>query len=309
MARSVMLVIAAGAMLLTPRIHGEEDKPTEPVTPPPVAESAAGDAAPAAPTPTEAAPAAQPGPAADHPDQSAAEHAQAIFDHLDANDDGEIAAGEVPDDHQRLFRRLLRTADADQNERLNRDELTAGLGSADVASGDDSASSDKSEQRRQRRRRESDNRPGRPERGQRPDGSPRPEGPPLDRLRELDSNQDGNVALDEVPEPRREMFGRLLERFDANDDDSLSGEELDAARAAMARRFSRGSEGRGPEGRRPGDRGPEGRRPGGDGPPGGGPGGPCSRSSSRLTWPSPSRSSLRRADGAPSISVVLRAPS
>lgn len=48
---------------------------------------------------------------------------------------------------------------------------------------------------------------------------------------QLDANQDGLLATDEIPEDRRSLFERLLRIGDKNDDGQLSGEEFAAALA------------------------------------------------------------------------------
>src|SRR5262245_17481363 len=50
-----------------------------------------------------------------------------LFDRLDANDNGTIAAGEVTGDNQRLFERLLRRADSNRDKALSREEFVASL--------------------------------------------------------------------------------------------------------------------------------------------------------------------------------------
>ncbi|HID24749.1 MAG TPA: EF-hand domain-containing protein, partial [Planctomycetaceae bacterium] len=54
------------------------------------------------------------------------------------------------------------------------------------------------------------------------EGRPRPE-QIFDRL---DKNDDGKITSDEVPEQRREMFGRLVEKGDENGDGALSRDEF-----------------------------------------------------------------------------------
>ncbi|WP_425618701.1 EF-hand domain-containing protein [Anatilimnocola sp. NA78] len=52
---------------------------------------------------------------------------------------------------------------------------------------------------------------------------------PAELFNKLDANQDGVVAVDEVPEDKRPLFERLLRMGDANDDKKLSKDELVAA--------------------------------------------------------------------------------
>jgi Ca2+-binding EF-hand superfamily protein len=63
----------------------------------------------------------------------------------------------------------------------------------------------------------------------------------VDRMMQLDKNDDGKLSKDEVPERVQSMFARA----DANEDDVVTREEL----RAMASRGMRGEGGRGPEGR------------------------------------------------------------
>lgn len=59
-----------------------------------------------------------------------------------------------------------------------------------------------------------------------PGGNP---GEFLQRLREMDANDDGKISLDEVPAERREFFRRLIQRLDRDGDGAVSLEELAAA--------------------------------------------------------------------------------
>ena len=52
---------------------------------------------------------------------------QALFDRLDSNRDGQLASDEIPAEKDRLFKRLLRTADADHDGKLSKPEFVAGL--------------------------------------------------------------------------------------------------------------------------------------------------------------------------------------
>src|SRR5262245_32158148 len=51
----------------------------------------------------------------------------ALFERLDADRDGQVTAGEVSAENQRLFARLLRQADLNKSDSLSREEFIAGL--------------------------------------------------------------------------------------------------------------------------------------------------------------------------------------
>ena len=141
--------------------------------------------------------------AQDPPEPKApAQEPAALFQQLDANSDGQLADHEVSEEHQRLFKRLLRKADKDGDGKLSRAEFTAGLNE---------------------------------ERPRPPADAPNQNGGrfaqflqanPEDIFQRLDANGDGKIDLDELPEPVREGLGRFIEQADANRDKSLSLEEF-----------------------------------------------------------------------------------
>jgi Ca2+-binding EF-hand superfamily protein len=126
-----------------------------------------------------------------------------MFAELDANKDGQLSTDEVPNERKRLFERLVRTADSNSDGKLSGEEFAAGLkGDADKPQ-----------------------KPGAPDRPRREREGDRKQG--VERIfKRLDANGDGKVAADEVPEERREMFGRLLKRGDKDSDGSLSEQEF-----------------------------------------------------------------------------------
>jgi Ca2+-binding EF-hand superfamily protein len=122
-----------------------------------------------------------------------------MFAQLDANKDGQLTADEIPADKKRLFERLLRMADKNNDGQLNAEEFAAGLKPRE-----------------------------RPPAVTAEQGAPHKEGRPrMERMfKRLDTNGDGKVTLDEVPEERKEMFKRLLTRGDKDGDGALSEQEF-----------------------------------------------------------------------------------
>lgn len=102
-----------------------------------------------------------------------------LFDALDANGDGVVEAGEVQESQQVWFTRALRMGDANDDGRLTSEELNSALTDPEP-------------------------RPAPRGRGQ---GQRRRIDP-----RRMDRNGDGQITLEEVPEPGRERFQQLLQR-------------------------------------------------------------------------------------------------
>ena len=126
----------------------------------------------------------------------------ALFQQLDANSDGQLTESEAGEEHQRLFKRLLRKADQDGDGKLSRAEFTAAL---------------------------TEERPKPP--ADAPDqGAGRfaqfLQANPEEIFERLDANGDGKIVLDELPEPARQGLGRFLEQADANRDKALTLEEF-----------------------------------------------------------------------------------
>lgn len=127
----------------------------------------------------------------------------ALFQQLDANSDGQLSDSEAGEEHQRLFKRLLRNADKDGDGKLSRAEFAAGL---------------------------NEERPHPPADAPPTQGGGRMaqffQANPDDIFQRLDANGDGKVERDELPEQAREALGRFFEQADADRDKSLTLEEF-----------------------------------------------------------------------------------
>lgn len=181
----------------------------------------------------------------DKPAGDAANDKAGLFTKLDADKDGQLTADEAGEEHRRLFDRLKRNADKNDDGKLSQDEFVAGLQErAEGNRGDrpDGAPGDRP------RRAGGDRTDGAPGDGRRGSGR---FGQIAERLREFDKNSDGKIALDEVPEERQQMFEMVLDRFDKNDDDAMDLSEM----ADAAREFGPGRSD-GPDGRPEGPPGP-----------------------------------------------------
>ncbi len=139
--------------------------------------------------------------------------ARQIFQQLDADQNGELVADEVPEDKRSLFERLVRLGDGNADGKLSADEFAAGLAGGTQATAAPANAGDR--QPRPKR-----SRPGRPGKAARP--------VPGRFLAQLDKNGDGLVSSEEVPEARRANFAKLVSRLDKNGDGLLSGTELSA---------------------------------------------------------------------------------
>lgn len=149
-----------------------------------------------------------------------------LFQRLDANADGALRLDEVPAEKQRLLARLIRAADKNGDGQLSREEFATGLKSAAAQRLAGSDPQNTAEQGVGDRARA----------GARPDAAA--------IFRRMDRNGDGQVTKDEVPEERRERFGRLLSVADENGDAALTSEEF-------AKNFARAGGGRPGEALRP----------------------------------------------------------
>ncbi len=121
-----------------------------------------------------------------------------LFDRLDANQDGVIAADEVPAEHKAKFEQLLKIAGREAEQKLGRALFQAALAQAAKA-----------------------------ERAAAPTAQP----PAIDAaglFARLDANRDGFVTGDEVAEQQKSLFDRLVRTSDNNGDKKLSQEEFQA---------------------------------------------------------------------------------
>lgn len=117
-----------------------------------------------------------------------------LFERLDANGDGKIVLDEVPEAGRERFEKLIARIDKDGDGAVTRREFAAAA----------PAAGDAARNRHQAGR----------------DGS--------HFFKQMDKNADGKLTADEVPEERRPMFERLIERGDKDGDQTLSLEEFTA---------------------------------------------------------------------------------
>ena len=117
---------------------------------------------------------------------------------------------EVADNHVRLFKRLIRIADEDEDGALSRSEFIAGTTRTPQASET-------------------------PQRGGFPSTQPRPQFDVQQFIDRLDKNGDKKLSRDEVPDRLRENFDRV----DTNQDDFLDAAEFRRVGKAMRNRADR----------------------------------------------------------------------
>ncbi len=137
------------------------------------------------------------------PSRKDAAASNALFERLDTDKDGKVTKDELPEDRQRLFERLVRTADKNGDGQLTAEEFATGV--QDRPRGE--ARSDEAGDRRPA--------PG--------DGG-RPAGflpGAFTVLRALDSDNDGKLSKSEI-----EGATAALKKLDKNNDGELTREEL-----------------------------------------------------------------------------------
>jgi Ca2+-binding EF-hand superfamily protein len=130
----------------------------------------------------------------------------ALFDRLDADHNGSIAADEVAAENRKLFDRLLRRADADHDQALTRKEFLASLVPT---------------------------RPEKPMEEKEPSTVP---GANAVRylLLTMDTNRNARIEKDEVPKELKGSLATLIERADRNGNGSLERQELSRGGPAMS---------------------------------------------------------------------------
>jgi Ca2+-binding EF-hand superfamily protein len=124
--------------------------------------------------------------------------ADRLFGDLDANDDGQVTAGEVGEEQRLLFKRLARTGDADGDGKLSAEEFAAAL---------QPVRAEKSLVEKQ--------------------GSRLPGADALTVLMaKMDANADRRIDADEVPEAYARAFEQFLRPGDGDKDGNLDAREI-----------------------------------------------------------------------------------
>jgi len=131
-----------------------------------------------------------------------------LFAELDRNNSGAVTRDEVPEEHHRLFARLVRRGDADENGELTADELAKAL----------TPSSDP-----------------KPIEQSRTDSFPGARASRL-LLLKLDTNRDSTLTRSEAPQKLRGVFDQISKQVDRNKNKELDRGELARGGRQLARR-------------------------------------------------------------------------
>ncbi|MEX0978051.1 MAG: hypothetical protein WDZ48_04330, partial [Pirellulales bacterium] len=134
-------------------------------------------------------------PRPDRPDAKGRPEPGKLFERLDANGDGKVVLDEVPEKRREMFQKLIARVDKDGDGAVTREEFAK----APPPPGGDAGKPGK-----------------RPESGR----------GPAELFKRMDRNADGKVTADEVPEERRAMVAKMIERGDKDGDQALSLEEF-----------------------------------------------------------------------------------
>jgi hypothetical protein len=121
-----------------------------------------------------------------------------LFARLDSNADGQLVSDDLPAGQARLFARLVRLGDADNDGGLSKEEWQHAI---------------------------TPPRPVKPIEEKRPSDLPGADAARLILLK-LDVDGDGVLMQDEAPRAMRQVFTQLVNRFDRNDDDRVNRIEL-----------------------------------------------------------------------------------
>lgn len=121
-----------------------------------------------------------------------------LFARLDTNGDGQIAGSEVASSHSRLFARLLRLGDADNDGQLDQDEWQVAT---------------------------QPRRPAKPIEQKQSSELPGADAARL-MLLKLDTNRDARLTEAETPSELLPLFERIVERYDRNEDGAVNSLEL-----------------------------------------------------------------------------------
>jgi Ca2+-binding EF-hand superfamily protein len=130
----------------------------------------------------------------------------ALFDRLDANRDGSIAADEVAKDARALFERLVRRSDINGDKVLSRDEFLASLVPT---------------------------RPAKPLEDKEPSTVPEANAVRY-LLLTMDKNRNARIEKDEVPRELKGALDMLIDRMDRNNNGSLERQELSRGGQGMS---------------------------------------------------------------------------